>query len=67
MKISLIHLPIVSMEAPLNGFLWAIMSWPGVNLSCLLPLEIYSFRRAITHKVLPRKLYIQTYLKVFLS
>ena len=33
MNISLIHLLIVSMEAPLNGFLWVIMSWSVVNPS----------------------------------
>ena len=41
MKIYLIHLLNVSMEAPLNGFLRVIRSWSVVNPSCLLWLEIY--------------------------
>ena len=57
-KVSLIHLLIVFMEAPLNGFLGVIMSWSVVSPSCLFCLEIYSFRHAITHKVLsPYALY----------
>ena len=51
-KISLIHHLIVSMEAVLNGFLGVIMNWSVVNPSCSFQLEIYSFRHAITHKVL---------------
>ena len=52
MKISLIHLLTVSVEASLNGFLRVIMIWSVVNPSCLFPLEIYSLRHAITHEVL---------------
>ena len=52
MKISLIHLLIVSMETPLNGFLRVIMNWSVVNPSCLFRLEICSLRHVITHKVL---------------
>ena len=33
----------------LNGFLSVIMSWSVVNPSCLLRLEIYSLRHAITY------------------
>ena len=61
MKISLIHLLIVPMEVPLNGFLRVIISWSVVNLLCLLCLEIYSLRHAITLESYPHMLYIQTY------
>ena len=53
MKKSLIHFVIVLVEASLNGFLRKIMSWSAVNPSCLFRLEVYSFRQAISHKVLP--------------
>ena len=36
----------------LNGFLRKIMSWSAVNPSCLFHLEVYSFRQAISQKVL---------------
>ena len=52
MKICLIHLLIVSMESPLNGFLRVIMNWFVVNPSCLLHLEKNSLRHAVTHRVL---------------
>ena len=51
-KKSLIHFVIVLVEASLNGLLRVIMSWSAVNPSCLFRLEVYSFRHAITHKVL---------------
>ena len=52
MKISLVHLLVAMIEAPLKDFLRVIMSWNMVNPSCLLFLETYSFRQIIMHKVL---------------
>ena len=52
LKISFMHLLVVSMEAPLNGFLKVIMSWSMIHRLCLFRLEIYSLRHVITYKVL---------------
>ena len=51
-KISLTHLTIVSISAPLNGFLSVIKSWSVFKTTCLSHLMRYSLRHDIIHKFL---------------
>ena len=51
-KISLTHLLIVSIDAPLNGFLSVIMSWSMFKPTCLSRVVRYSLRHDIIHHFL---------------
>ena len=51
-KISLTNLFIVSIDAPLNGFLSVIMSWSVFKPTCLSRLMRYSQRHDIIHNFL---------------
>ena len=51
-KISLTHLLIVSIDAPLSGFLRVIMSWSVFKPTCLSCLVRYSLRYDIIHNFL---------------
>ena len=51
-KISLTHLLIVSIDAPLNDFLSVIMSWSMFKPTCLSCVVRYSLRHDIIHHFL---------------